>query len=367
MSTFDQMQQMGHERVLFCSNPDVGLRAIIAVHSTVLGPSLGGLRMWPYASMDEALTDVLRLSRGMTYKAAAAGLNLGGGKAVILGDPKKDKTEALFRAFGSYVESLGGLYITAEDVGTDTEDMELILAETRWVTGVPVSHGGSGDPSPVTAYGTLQGIKAAVRWHFGDPSLAGRTVAIQGLGSVGGYLAGYLKEEGAKVFGCDIDTAVADQVAKEHNVELVGVDEIFDVPCDVFAPCALGAILNDGTIPRLRCQIVAGGANNQLADEHRHGPALEARGILYAPDFVINAGGLINVYGELDENGYNQERAMRMTRGIYLNMTRVFEIAKSESVPTYVAADRVAEERISKIRALRPKHWAQTFRRRRNR
>lgn len=365
MTTFDQMKDMGHERLLFCSNPDVGLQAIIAIHSTVLGPSLGGLRMWPYASMDEAVTDVLRLAKGMTYKAAAGGLNLGGGKAVILGDPKKDKSEALFRAFGSYVESLGGLYITAEDVGTDTEDMELIRTETRWVTGVPVSHGGGGDPSPVTAWGVLQGIKAAVRWRFGEPVLGGRSVAIQGLGSVGGYLAGYLKEEGAKVFGCDIDPEMADEVAREHGVELVGVDEIFDVPSDVFAPCALGAILNDGTIPRLRCQIVAGGANNQLADQAQHGSAIEARGILYAPDFVINAGGLMNVYSELDERGYDRERAMRMTRGIYLNMMRVFEIAKEQRIPTHQAADRVAEERIAKIRALRPKHWAQTFNHRR--
>ena len=355
MSIFRQMNTMGHERVLFCSRPEVGLEAIIAVHSTTLGPGLGGLRMFPYETVDEALTDVLRLSRGMTYKAAAAGLNLGGGKAVILGDPKEAKSEVLFRAFGRYVESLGGLYITAEDVGTDMEDMELIYQETRWVTGVSPAHGGSGDPSPVTAFGVLQGIKAAARWQFGDRDLSGRSIAIQGLGSVGGYLAGYLKEEGAKVFGCDIDEDTAQRAADDHGVELVPTEEILDVDCDIFAPCAMGAVLNDETIPRLRCSVVAGGANNQLADEERHGEALHTRGVLYAPDFVINAGGLINVYNEL--TGYKKERALRMTRGIYLNMMRVFEIAKSESIPTHRAADRVAEERIGKISQLPERHW----------
>ncbi|MFP5287517.1 MAG: Glu/Leu/Phe/Val dehydrogenase dimerization domain-containing protein, partial [Thermoanaerobaculia bacterium] len=223
MELFQQMTTMGHERVLFCSNPDVGLQAIIAVHSTTLGPGLGGVRMWPYASMDEALVDVLRLSRGMTYKAAAAGLNLGGGKAVILGDSKKDKTEALFRSFGRHVESLGGLYITAEDVGTDMEDMETILEETRWVTGVSPDNGGGGDPSPVTAFGVLQGMKAAASTQFGDASLQGRSVAIQGLGSVGYHLAGYLKEEGAKTFGADLHADSAARAAADHDVEIVPV------------------------------------------------------------------------------------------------------------------------------------------------
>ncbi len=356
MELFQQMAGMGHERVLFCSNPDVGLQAIIAVHSTVLGPGLGGVRMWPYANMEEALTDVLRLSRGMTYKAAAAGLNLGGGKAVIVGDPKKDKSEALFRCFGEYVESLGGFYITAEDVGTDMEDMELILTETRFVTGVSPAHGGGGDPSPVTAFGVLQGMKAAVRWTFGDASLAGRAVAIQGMGSVGFHLASYLKEERAKLFGADIDAEATDRAKDELGVEIVPVDEILAVPCDVVAPCALGASLNDETIPRLQARIVAGAANNQLADEERHGRALAERGILYAPDFVLNAGGLINVYNEL-LTSYNRERAMRMTRGIYLNMMRVFQISRDEKIAPSAAADRVAEERIRKVKGLRSQHW----------
>jgi leucine dehydrogenase len=362
MELFQQMAGMGHERVLFCSNPEVGLQAIIAVHSTELGPGLGGVRMWPYKSMDDAVTDVLRLSRGMTYKAAAAGLNLGGGKAVIIGDPKKDKSEALFRSFGRYVESLGGLYITAEDVGTDMEDMELILEETRWVTGVSPAHGGGGDPSPVTAFGVLQGMKAAAHWQFGDNDgvLAGRSVAVQGLGSVGYYLCQYLKDEGAKLFGADIDAEATAKAQQELGVEIVPPGEILTVDCDIVAPCALGAVLNDRTIPALRCKVVAGAANNQLENEGRHGQALHDRGILYAPDFVINAGGLINVYNEL--TGYNRERALRTTRGIYLNMMRVFQISRDQAIPTYVAADRVAEERIGKIKAMRAQHWGRTIR-----
>jgi leucine dehydrogenase len=363
MDFFQHITSMGHENVFFCSNPDVGLQAIIAIHSTVLGPGLGGVRMWPYSSTADALTDVLRLSRGMTYKAAAAGLNLGGGKAVILGDSKKDKSEALFRAFGQCVESLGGLYITAEDVGTDMEDMELIFSETRWVTGISPAHGGGGDPSPVTAYGVLQGIKAAARWHFGDATLAGRSVAIQGLGNVGFHLAGYLKDEGAKVFGADLDPEAAERARAEHGVEVVPVDQILAAECDILAPCALGAALNDQTIPRLRCKVVAGGANNQLADEERHGRELHERGILYAPDFVLNAGGLISVYNEL-MTSYNRERALRMTRGIYLNLMKVFETSRSESIPTAAAAERVAEERIRKMARLRPQHWGRLIRER---
>ena len=321
--------------------------------------------MWPYSSMEEALTDVLRLSRGMTYKAAAAGLNLGGGKAVILGDPKKDKSEALFRAFGRYVESLNGLYITAEDVGSNMDDMEAILSETRWVTGVSPSSGGSGDPSSVTAFGVLQGMKAAVEHLFGDgASLAGRSVAIQGLGNVGQHLASYLKKEKAKVFAADIDAERAERAREELGVEVVPVGEILAVDCDVVAPCALGAVLNERSIPALRCRIVAGAANNQLADEERDGQALHERGILYAPDFVGNAGGLINVYNEL--TGYNRDRAMQMARGIHANMARVFQIARAESIPSYRAADRVAEERIRRIQGMRAQHWTRAIRQTRN-
>ncbi|MGH9381278.1 MAG: Glu/Leu/Phe/Val dehydrogenase dimerization domain-containing protein, partial [Thermoanaerobaculia bacterium] len=356
MELFERITKMGHERVLLCSNPEVGLKAIIAVHSTTLGPGLGGVRMWPYENDEDALRDVLRLSRGMTFKAAAAGINLGGGKAVIIGDPKRDKSEALFRAFGRYIDSLGGLYITAEDVGTDVEDMEIILTETRWVTGVSPAHGGSGDPSPVTAHGVLQGIKAAVRQRFGEPELVGRSVAIQGLGSVGYYLAQDLREEGAKIFGADIDAEAVDRAVSELGVEAVPPDEILEVECDVLAPCALGGILDETMIPKLRCAIVAGGANNQLNQERTDGQALYERGILYAPDFVINAGGLINVYNEL-AGEYNRERALRMTRVIYLNLMRVFEISERDSVPTHVAADRVAAERIERVKALGTRNW----------
>ncbi len=356
MEVFHELAEMGHERVLICSNPDVGLKAIIAVHSTVLGPGLGGLRMWPFKSFDEALTDVLRLSRGMTYKAASAGLNLGGGKAVIIGDSKTDKSEELFRSFGRFVDSLGGLYITAEDVGTDMEDMELIHSETRWVTGVSPAHGGSGDPSVVTAWGVLQGLKAAVKWHFDSSELRNRSVAIQGLGSVGYYLAKQLSEEGAKLFGTDIDQEAIDKISSEVDIEIVGPDEILEVECDVFAPCALGAILNDKTIPKLNCKIVAGAANNQLEDEHRDGALLQERGILYAPDYVLNAGGLINVYNELGGD-YKRERAQRMTRGIYLNIMGVFKIAKEHGVPTAIAAEKLAERRISRIKNLGSRHW----------
>jgi leucine dehydrogenase len=318
--------------------------------------------MWPYASTDDAVTDALRLSRGMTYKAAVAGVNLGGAKAVILGDPKRDKSEALFRAFGRAVESLGGHYITAEDVGTDVDDMEHIAAETSWVTGLPADRGGSGDPSPVTARGVLSGMRAAAQAVWGKPTLAGRTVAIQGLGSVGGYLAGYLLEEdGARVLGCDIDAETV-EAARARGVEIVGVDEIYDADADVFAPCALGAVLNPKTIGRLKVKIVAGGANNQLAEAERDGAALEERGILYAPDFVINAGGLINVYNEFV--GYDRGRAMRMADTIFGTTLRLFEIARRERIPTWLAGDRLAEERIAAVKSTGPRHWERLARQR---
>ncbi len=358
MDIFDSVVAHGHERVLICSNPDAGLKAIIAIHSTVLGPGLGGARMWSYASTADALTDALRLSRGMTYKAAAAGLHLGGAKAVILGDSKTQKSEPLMRAFGRFVESLGGGYITAEDVGTDTDDMEMIHAETRWVTGLPVDRGGSGDPSPVTARGVHQGMKAAAQRVWGTPSLSGRTVAVQGLGSVGGYLAGYLAAEGAKVIGCDIDAEACAEARDRSGVEIVPPADIFDVDCDVFSPCALGAGINETTIPRLKAKVVAGAANNQLAQEDRDGAELHRRGILYAPDFVINAGGLINVYNEYI--GYDRERALRMADGIFGTTLKVFEIAERDGIPSYLAGERLAEERIAAVRRLGPRHWERT-------
>ncbi len=345
MRIFDELNEMGHERLLFCHDEAAGLRAIIAIHSTRLGPGLGGTRMWPFASEEEAIIDVLRLSRGMTYKAAVAGLDLGGAKAVIIGDSKRDKNETLLRSFGRFVDSLAGSYITAEDVGTSEADMEIVRQETRWATGVSPEHGGGGDPSPVTAYGVLHGLRAAVAWRFGDGSLEGRTVAVQGLGSVGYHLARYLHDEGARLYGADIDPEATARARDELGAEIVGVDEISEVECDVLAPCALGASLNDRTIPRLRCPIVAGGANNQLHRSAIHGQALFDRDILYAPDYVINAGGMINVYTEF-RGDYDREKALEATRAIFDNATRVFEISKAEGIPTHVAADRLAERRL---------------------
>jgi leucine dehydrogenase len=350
MQMFDEMTNLDHEQLVFCNNIDAGLRSIIAIHNTTLGPALGGTRMWPFATEEEAITDVLRLSRGMTYKAAAAGLNLGGGKAVIIGDPKTDKTEELFRAYGRFIEGLGGRYITAEDVGTSVEDMEYVFMETKHVTGITAALGGSGDPSPVTAFGVFQGIKAAVQERMDRDSLDGVRVAVQGLGHVGYHLVKNLIEGGAEVIVTDIDPERLDRVVSEFSVKSVGPDEIYSQDVDIFSPCALGAVLNDNTIPELKCRIIAGSANNQLESE-RHGIEIEKRGILYAPDYVINAGGLINVAVELE--GYNRERAMRRSKQIYDRLLEVFAIAKEENIPTSESADRMAEKRIRRIASLK--------------
>ncbi len=355
--TFRRMELANHEQVVFCRDTSSGLRAIIAIHNTTLGPALGGTRMWPYASEEEALIDVLRLSEGMTYKAAVSGLNLGGGKAVIIGDPKRDKSEALLRAHGRFVDSLGGRYITAEDVGITVQDMEYVYMETPFVTGVASAPGGSGDPSPVTAFGVYHGIKAAVRKVWGSPDLPGRSVAIQGAGAVGTSLAQNLAAEGVRIYVADIDPLRAQRVVEETGATAVAPEEVFGLDVDVLAPCALGAILNDETIPQLRCRIVAGGANNQLA-EHRHGDELLRRGILYAPDFVINAGGLINVYSELQ--GYDPAAARNKARGIYGTLLAIFERAEKDGIPTYQAAERLAEARIQEVsragRIYTPRH-----------
>jgi leucine dehydrogenase len=347
---FDTIASSGHEQVVFCQNQDAGLKAIIAIHNTWLGPALGGLRMWNYRSEQEAINDVLRLSRGMTYKAAVSGLNLGGGKAVIWGDPAKDKSEALFRAFGRFVNSLNGRYITAEDVGIDVNDMEYVFRETEYVTGVHQVHGGSGDPSPFTAFGTLQGLRAALNVKFGNEDIGNYSYAVQGVGHVGLEFVKLLRAEGAKVFVTDINQQSVAQAVEEHGCEAVGLDEIYDVPADVYSPCALGGTVNPGTLPRLRCKIICGAANNQLATDDV-GDEVEKRGMLYAPDYAVNAGGLMNVSLEID--GYNRERAMRMTRTIYYNVGKIFQIAKREGIPSYRAADRVAEERIDIIGKIR--------------
>ncbi len=354
MEIFARMSEYGYEQVVFCHDPAANLRAIIAIHDTTLGPALGGCRMWPYSSEDEAINDVLRLARGMTYKNAAAGLNLGGGKSVIIGDPKKDKSEALFRAFGRFVQSLQGRYITAEDVGINVEDMDIVHMETDFVTGISAP-GSSGDPSLVTAYGVWQGMKACAMevWH--SDSLRGRRVAIQGAGHVGYHLAEHLREEGAEIFVSDINEDNLNRFVRDIGARAVGPDEIYGLDVDIFAPCALGAILNEKTIPVLKAKVVAGSANNQLATT-ADGDALEARGILYAPDYVINAGGVINVADELEPGGYNHERAMKKAGRVRQNVERVIAIAKRDHVPTYVAADRMAEERIAIMAKLKTKY-----------
>lgn len=348
---FKLLSENNHEEVVYCFDKETGLKAIVAVHNTVLGPALGGLRVWSYQSESEALIDVLRLSRGMTYKAAISGLNLGGGKAVIIADSKKDKTEAMFRKFGRFVENLNGKYITAEDVGTSTKDMEYIKMETDHVCGLPESMGGGGDPSPVTAYGVYMGMKASARQVWGTDKLAGKKVVVQGVGHVGENLVKHLTNDGAIVFVADINQDALANISKNYKAQVVKNEDVFSLDVDIYAPCALGATLNSVTIPQLKCAIVSGAANNQLADENEHGKMLLDRGILYAPDFLINAGGLINVYQELQ--GYNRDRAMRATETIYDVTTNIFKKAKEENISTQEAAKRLAEKRINDIGKVR--------------
>lgn len=350
MKIFEYLEKYDYEQLVFAQDKESGLKAIIAIHDTTLGPALGGTRMWTYATEDDAIVDALRLARGMTYKAAAAGLNLGGGKTVIIGDPRKDKSEALFRSFGRYVQSLNGRYITAEDVGTTVQDMDYIHLETDFVTGISPAFGSSGNPSPVTAYGVYRGMKAAAKVAFGDDSLAGKTIAVQGVGSVSYTLLKHLHEEGANLIVTDINEDNVNRAVKDFGAKAVGVDEIYGVQCDIFSPNALGAVINDNTIPQLKAKLIAGAANNQLAEE-RHGDIIHEKGIFYAPDYVINAGGLINVADEL--NGYNRERALKKVETIYDNILKVYEIVERDGIPPYKAADRLAEERIEQMRKVR--------------
>jgi leucine dehydrogenase len=340
----EQMGLHNHEQVVFCQDRSTGLKAIIAVHNTVLGPSLGGTRMWMYKSEEEALKDVLRLSRGMTYKSSLAGLNLGGGKAVIIGDARQHKSEALFRRFGKFVDSLAGKYITAEDVGVNTRDMEFVHMETDHVAGLPEYMGGSGDPSPVTAYGVYVGMKAAAKERYGNDNLHGKRILVQGVGHVGEYLVKHLVKEGAKVMVSDIYEDRLKAMVDAYGVEVVEVDQVYDVPMDIYSPCALGATVNDDTLDRLKCSIIAGAANNQLADEVKHGQEVMSRGMIYVPDYLINAGGIINCYWEVI--GYNRDAAMRSTEEIYNTASRIFAMSKEENLPTYLCANRLAEARI---------------------
>ncbi|MDI6400978.1 Glu/Leu/Phe/Val dehydrogenase dimerization domain-containing protein [Balneolaceae bacterium ANBcel3] len=347
-SIFSSLTSSEHEQIVFCSDNRTDLKAIIAIHNTVLGPSLGGVRMWPYASETEAVHDVLRLSKGMTYKASVAGLQLGGGKAVIIGDPKKIKNEALLRTFGRYVESLAGRYITAQDVGVHVHDMEWIRQETKYVTGLPRRLGGSGDPSPMTAYGVLMGIKAAINKHTGSDSLENKTIAIQGAGKVSSHLVKFLYEEQARVIVSDLDQDKADSLAKTYGAECIEPDRIVSAEADVFCPCALGGILNSITIPLIKAPIIAGAANNQLKDEQEHGSMLVDRDIIYVPDFVINAGGLINVASELE--GYDESHARGQITKIYDIIHHILDLASDKQLPTWAAANEIAEDRLQNTR-----------------
>jgi leucine dehydrogenase len=339
-----QMSKYNHEQLLFCNDNETGLKAIIAVHNTVLGPALGGTRMWMYNNEMEALNDVLRLSRGMTYKNSISGLNLGGGKAVIIGDARTQKSEALMRRFGKFVNSLGGKYITAEDVGISPIDMTWVNMETNHVVGLP---GKSGDPSPVTAYGVYVGMKACAKAQFGSDSLAGKKVAVQGVGHVGEYLVKHLTEEGAEVFITDIHEPTLKRIADTYKAKVVGLNDIYDIDMDIYAPCALGATVNDDTLSRLKCSIIAGAANNQLKEESIHGKLVMEKGLIYAPDFALNAGGVINCYAEV--KGLSAEWAMGKADDIYGTISTIINRSKEEGIPAYQIANKMAEERIVAI------------------
>ena len=353
MGIFTIASEMGHEEVVFCSDPESGLKAIVAIHDTSIGPALGGCRFWDYRNEEEAITDVLRLSRGMTYKAAVAGLPLGGGKAVIMGNPQKLKSEQLFRAFGKFVQGLNGRYITAEDVNVRPDDINFVAKETKYVAGVTSSSHGSGDPSPVTALGVFSGLRAAVKYKLKTDSLKDVRVAVQGVGAVGKSLVHQLSEAGAKVVVADINKEAAKIVAETYKAKLMDPFEIHGADVDVFAPCALGGILNDQTIPAIKAKIIAGAANNQLLEEKKHGFMLMEKGILYSPDYVINAGGLINVCHEL--KGYNRDKALSEALGIYNTLLHVFETSEAQSIPTWEASNHIAEVRVQEARGKNPR------------
>lgn len=342
---FGQLSFSEHEQIVFCYDKDTGLKAIIGVHNTVLGPALGGTRMWKYQNEWEALNDVLRLSRGMTFKSALAGLNLGGGKAVIIGDANTEKTPALMKAFAKYVHSLSGRYITAEDVGMETADMDLVHEVTPFVTGISESKGGSGNPSPVTAYGVYMGMKAAAKFKYGTDNLEGKKVLVQGVGHVGESLIEHLTKEGAKVVISDINEIKLLEVSNKYGASIFKGDDIFDADIDIYAPCALGATLNDASIAKLKATIVAGAANNQLADEVRHGEMLKNKGIAYAPDFLINAGGIINVYAEIEK--YSRQEALKKTENIYNTTLQILEDATAKNQTPHQAALEMATHRIN--------------------
>ena len=341
---FGQLSFDNHEQIVFCNDKDTGLKAIIGIHNSVLGPALGGTRMWNYTNEWEALNDVLRLSRGMTYKSAITGLDLGGGKAVIIGDAKTQKTPELMRKFGEFVHSLSGRYITAEDVGMVTADMDTVRDVTPYVTGISEARGGSGNPSPVTAYGVYMGMKAAAKYQFGSDKLDGKKVLVQGIGHVGETLVDYLTKEGALVQIADINLDRLIEISSKYGATIFNGDDLYSADVDIYAPCALGATINDDTVYKIKAKVIAGAANNQLANENVHGPILQERGIVYAPDFLINAGGIINVYGEIAH--YGKEEAMRRTENIYNTTLEIFDYALKNRLTPQKAAMAIAEIRI---------------------
>ncbi|MGD8290173.1 MAG: Glu/Leu/Phe/Val dehydrogenase dimerization domain-containing protein [Desulfobacterales bacterium] len=350
---FDYMGKYDYENLFFCQDKTLDFRAVIAIHDTTLGPATGGCRMWnQYAGEMEAVEDALRLARGMTYKYAAAGVNLGGGKAVIIGDPRRKDREPVFRALGKFINRLGGKYITGEDVGTTLKDMAYIRMETEYVVTLPTYLGGAGDIAPMTALGTLRAMQACCKRVYGSNSLKDKRVAVQGLGAVGHNVVEQLAAEGAQIVVTDIDPAKVAGVVSRHAIEQVAPEAIYDIECDIFCPCALGKVINDQTLDRLKCKIICGSANNQLAEE-RHGEILEKNEMVYAPDYIANAGGTIYDTDRLGVGGVSHERGQAKVRRIYENMEQVFEIADRDRIPTYLAADRMAEERIRQIAAVK--------------
>lgn len=345
---FGQMSFDDHEQIVFCNDKDTGLKAIIGIHNTVLGPALGGTRMWNYATEWDALNDVLRLSRGMTYKSAITGLNLGGGKAVLIGDAKTQKTPELMLRFGEFVHSLGGRYITAEDVGMATSDMDLVRTVTPYVTGISEEMGGAGNPSPITAYGVFMGMKAAAKYKFGTDDLENRVVYVEGIGNVGEALVEHLSNEGAKVIVSDINQERLEEVRDKYSATIYTGSNLHAEAMDIYAPCALGATINDTTINQLQAKVIAGAANNQLASEQKHGMLLREKGIVYAPDFLINAGGIINVYAELEN--YGKQEIMRKTENIYNTTLEILTNAETNNVTTHQAAFDIAQGRIDSRR-----------------
>jgi leucine dehydrogenase len=341
---FGQVSFDGHEQVVFCNDKDTGLKAIIGIHNTVLGPALGGTRMWNYSNEWEALNDVLRLSRGMSFKSSISGLNLGGGKAVIIGDAKTQKTPELMRKFGEYVNSLSGKYITAEDVGMETKDMDTVREVTQYVTGISEEKGGSGNPSPITAYGVFMGLKAATKYRFGSDNLEGKKVLVQGIGHVGEVLVQHLTESGAIVTIADINEDRLQQVGAKYGAKIYTGADLYSAEVDIYAPCALGATINDDTIHKIQAKVIAGAANNQLANEVVHGTILKDKGILYAPDFLINAGGVINVYSELAN--LTRAQVMEKTENIYNTSLEIFKFAETNNITTHQAAMSIAQKRI---------------------